>query len=327
MKKAQFWHNEEDKTVRCELCPHHCLIKEGNHGLCRIRVNKDGTLSSTGYGEIVSCAIDPIEKKPLYHFYPGKNILSVGVNGCNLQCSFCQNWQVSQVDQPTEYVSPEELVELALQRHSFGIAFTYTEPLIWYEYILDCAPIAHEKGLKIVLVSNGYISPEPAKELIPHIDAANIDLKSMDDSFYRSICKGSLNPVLEFIKAAAPAVHVEITNLIIPTLNDSDDNIERLARFVASVNRDIPVHFSAYFPQYKMELPSTDSEILLKAYEIAKKYLNYVYLGNVRIDTGSDTTCPKCSNLLIKRSGYSTKVVGLNHNQCSKCNTEIAIRM
>ncbi len=327
MKHALFWHKKDNTTVVCDLCPHHCRIKNGGHGLCRIRMNNDTTLYATGYGNIVSYAIDPIEKKPLYHFYPGKNILSVGVNGCNLTCKFCQNWQVSQCDQPTQYVSPDELIRMAIQYRSFGIAFTYTEPLIWYEYLIDCSTRARMEGLKIVLVTNGYICKEAAQELLPHIDALNIDLKSMNPEFYQNTCGGTLEPVVEFIKLADKQCHIEITNLIIPTLNDSSDDIESLAEFIASVNPHIPVHFSAYYPQYKMDIPSTPPDTLKNVYQTAKKYLNYVYLGNTTLNMGNNTFCPNCNNLMIQRTGYHTLITGLEKSACSQCGAEINIIM
>jgi len=325
MKQAQFWHKEEGQNIKCDLCPRHCLIKEGKHGLCRVRLNKEGILYTDGYGEVVSLAVDPIEKKPLYHFYPGSKILSLGVNGCNLMCKFCQNWQISQNEVGTRYISPRELIDIAKNYNSPSIAYTYTEPTIWYEYLIDCFEIAREEGIKNVIVTNGYLNKEPLVRLVPLVDAMNIDLKAMNTDFYRDICGGSLEPVLEFIRYSAESTHVELTNLIIPTLNDSEKSIDELASWVASLNPDIPVHFSAYFPQYKMNLPPTPLQTLQRAFEIASKYLKYVYLGNVKTDMGSNTYCPKCSNLLIKRDGYQTEITGITMRMCDKCKTEIPI--
>ncbi|MEW6534072.1 MAG: AmmeMemoRadiSam system radical SAM enzyme [Candidatus Auribacterota bacterium] len=324
-KEAEFWDSMENKNVRCRLCPHSCLIVPDKTGLCGIRCNYDGKLFAIGYGEIVSYAVDPIEKKPLYHFYPGSQILSVGVNGCNFRCQFCQNWQVSQCKQKTQYISPEGLIDLALRQDSIGIAFTYTEPLIWYEYIMDCAPLAHEHNLKIVLVSNGFISTEAAEKLFPNVDAINIDLKSMDPEFYRKICGGTLEPVLDCIRIANKYTHVEITNLLIPTQNDSDTRIRELVGFIESVSPEIPVHFSAYYPQYKMSIPATDGSALIKAYTIAKESLKYVYLGNIMTETGKNTCCPNCSATLIIRKGYRISACGLNGKACAKCNEPINI--
>ena len=327
IKQALLWHKKDNKTVVCDLCPHHCLIKNGGYGLCRIRINNDATLYANGYGNIVSYAIDPIEKKPLYHFYPGKNILSVGANGCNLTCKFCQNWQISQLDQATQYVDPDELIRMAIQYRSFAIAFTYTEPLIWYEYLIDCSERARQEGLKIVLVTNGYICNDAAQQLLPHIDALNIDLKSINPNFYKNTCGGTLEPVLEFIKLAHKQCHIELTNLIIPTLNDSLDDIESLAKFTASLNRCIPVHFSAYYPQYKMDIAPTPPDTLEKVYRTARKYLDYVYLGNTTLSIGNNTYCPKCDNLLIERTGYHTVIIGLKKSICSQCGAKINIIM
>lgn len=325
MKQAKFWESKGDTTVQCHLCPHHCVIKDGKNGICRIRTNKEGTLYAREYGKVVSMGIDPIEKKPLYHFYPGSDILSVGANGCNFTCEFCQNWQVSQFDQGTRYVAPEELVDMAFEHKSVGLAYTYTEPLIWYEYVYDCSKLAHEKGLKNVLVTNGYVSAEPAQELLPYIDALNIDLKSMDPEFYTKICGGKIEPVKDFIKLSAQHAHVELTNLIIPTHNDSDEQLDELCRFVASVNPDIPLHFSAYFPQYKMDAPRTPVETLLRARDIARKYLKYVYLGNVHTADGSDTLCPHCHAVLVKRTGYATRFENIEDGVCIQCNEKITI--
>ncbi len=325
MKEAEFWHKEQNQSVRCDLCPHHCLIMDGKHGLCRVRVNRNGVLYSGEYGKVVSFAVDPIEKKPLYHFYPGSDILSVGVNGCNLMCKFCQNWQISQEKTATRYVSPQDMINLAKKYNSFAIAYTYTEPTIWYEYIMDCFVLAHENGIKNVLVTNGYLNKEPLMRLAPLTDAMNIDLKSMDDEFYRNICGGSLEPVLEFIEYSAKITHIELTNLIIPTLNDSDELLNKLVSWVASVNPEIPIHFSAYYPQYKMKIPPTSAETLERAYKIASKHLKYVYIGNLMTDYGSNTYCPKCNNLLIKRNGYKIDTTGLFADRCDKCKTEIPI--
>ncbi len=325
MKEARFWESKDAGTVQCHLCPHNCLIKDGNHGVCRIRDNKGGTLYAREYGNVVSVGIDPMEKKPLYHFYPGSDIVSVGANGCNFDCDFCQNWQVSQYDQPTRFISPDDLVATTIAHKSIGIAYTYTEPLIWFEYVYDCSKLAQEKGLKTVLVTNGYVNPEPAQELLPYIDALNIDLKSMDTKFYRDICKGQLEPVQEFIKKASKQAHVEITNLVIPTYNDSDEQLHKLCAFVASVDENIPLHFSAYFPQYKMEVQRTPVESLLKARDIANQYLSYVYLGNVYTPDGADTVCPGCGALLVERSGYTIHIHKIKNGKCTKCNQSIPI--
>jgi len=310
----------ENNKVKCHLCPAECVLTEGKYGICGSRYNKEGRLVTENYGELVSASYDPIEKKPLYHFYPGSLIFSTGANGCNFKCANCQNWEISQGKVPTNFVSPEDLVKLAGRKGSLGIAYTYTEPLIWYEYILQAGKLIHEAGLKNVVVSNGYINPEPLADLLPLIDAANIDLKGMDPQFYKRVCKGKLEPVLENIKILYKAgVALEITNLIITGLNDSDDDFERLTDFVAGVSPGIPLHFSAYFPTYRMDRPATSPEKMLRAYEIASKKINYVYLGNIRLSDRSDTFCPECKTKLIGRNGYRIEILGLEGGKCTNC--------
>ena len=316
---AKFWKTESGK-VRCFLCPHNCLISDGKNGVCIARTNSNGALYSRIYGEVTSYSMDPIEKKPLYHFYPGSSIYSVGTWGCNFKCLFCQNWEISQQEFPAAHFEPGETVKNALAQRSVGVGYTYNEPFIWYEYIYDTAVIARKHGLKNVIVTNGYVSEEPLDEILPLIDAMNIDLKSFSDDFYRKTCKGGLAPVLKTVEKAFKAgVHVELTTLVIPTLNDGDD-IQKAVDWVAALSPDIPLHFSRYFPQYKMDLPPTATETLLHAYEIGKKKLKYVYVGNVPSKfSGSDTVCPGCGAGLIKRSGYDTEMTGMSGNSCAKC--------
>lgn len=321
-KEALYWEKREDGKIQCLLCPVGCVIANGKTGVCLGRKNESGTLYATNYGRLVSVAIDPIEKKPLYHFHPGKQILSTGPNGCNMSCQNCQNWSISQEESPTQFAKPEDLVELAMREKSFGISYTYTEPLIWYEYVLDTAKIARENNLANVLVTNGYIHEAPLRELLPYVDAMNIDLKSMDDDFYRRVCKGKVAFVLKTIELSHQnKVHVEITNLLIPTLNDSEEQINRLVDFVASLSDRIPLHFSRYFPIYKMELPSTPLETLQKAFLLGKRKLKYVYVGNAQIPNTLNTYCPVCNGLLIKREGYHTSVAGIRDKKCMNCGT------
>jgi len=324
LKEALYWEKRTDGKIHCLLCPVSCIIAEGKVGVCMGRENQGGVLYATNYGKVVSIALDPIEKKPLYHFYPGTEILSTGPNGCNLKCGHCQNWSISQVESPTEYVSPEKLVELALKYNSIGIAYTYTEPLIWYEYIKDTAQIAKEKNLKNVLVTNGYINEPPLLELLPLIDAMNIDVKSMENDFYTKVCKGKVEPVLKTTELSIKkGVHVEITNLIMPTLNDSDEQIKKLVDWLAGIDDKIPLHFSRYFPHYKTNLPPTPVATLERAFKIARQKLKYVYVGNVYVEKTSDTLCPQCSNVLVKRDGYFTRMVGIKDKKCSSCGREI----
>jgi pyruvate formate lyase activating enzyme len=283
-------------------------------------------LMTDNYGELVSIASDPIEKKPLYHFYPGSEILSTGPNGCNLGCNHCQNWTISQKVSATRTLPPEQLVATALRQKSIGVAFTYTEPLIWYEYLIDCAPLLRDAGLKVVLVTNGYINPKPLRHLAPFVDAANVDLKGMRPEFYRDVCKGKLEPVLETIRIMAETkIHLEITNLVIPTLNDTAGETADLTDFIASVSDRIVLHLSAYRPDYKMDLPPTPVATLIKAQQIAKTKLKYVYLGNVAMRNTGNTECPTCGELLISRADYRGEVVGLREGRCVGCGFETGI--
>jgi pyruvate formate lyase activating enzyme len=320
IKQASYWESLSNRRVVCTLCPAECTLTEGKVGICGSRRNDGGQLLTDNYGEVVTIAVDPIEKKPLYHFYPSSDILSTGANGCNFKCQHCQNWTISQEKTRTSFVPPEQLVEIAMQHRSLGVAFTYTEPVIWYEYIVDAALLLREAGLKTVLVSNGYINPAPLAGLVGLIDAANIDLKSIRGDFYRSICKGKVEPVLENIAALAKfGVHLEITNLIIPGLNDSDRDIEDLVSFVAGISDMIPLHFSAYRPDYKMNIPATPIDTLLRARQIASEKMKYVYLGNVDTEQDGHTRCPKCGHLLIRRDFFRAKIVGLKNGRCTAC--------
>lgn len=325
--EATFWEAIEEGKVICRLCPNECRLDPDQRGLCHNRYNHGGALVTDNYGEAVSLAMDPIEKKPLYHFHPTSMILSTGPNGCNLSCRNCQNFSISQEVVQTTAVTTKKLVELAGKRGSIGVAFTYTEPLIWYEYIMDAAPLLKSAGLKVVLVSNGYINPEPLAALLPFIDAANIDLKSADDGFYRKICSGRVKPVLETIRSLYDfGVHLEVTTLLIPGLNDSDEQIEAVTDFLVSVSTLIPFHLSAYRPSYKMDAPPTSAETLLRAKGIAQKRLKYVYLGNMMIPGAADTFCPECGHMLIERRGFSTDIVGLDGGRCSRCQCDTGIK-
>ena len=283
MKEALFYEAKDNSGVQCHLCPHNCLIAEGKLGLCGVRENQKGKLYSLIYEEITSVALDPIEKKPLYQFHSGESIFSIGTKGCNLSCRFCQNWAISKdLNTPTEKLTSEFIIERAKQLNSFGIAYTYNEPFIWYEFILDTAKLAREQGLKNILVTNGYVNLEPLKNILPFIDAMNIDLKSIEDKFYVNVCGGKLTPVLDVIKESSNHCHIELTNLIIPTLNDSEENLIKLVDWVyGNLGDSVPLHFSRYFPCYKLDIPPTPIATLKKARDIAKKKLKFVFLGNV----------------------------------------------
>jgi len=319
MKEALYYSKLEDHKVRCDLCPHNCIIASEKIGICRARKNINGILYTINYGETITISIDPMEKKPLYHFHPDNNILSIGSNSCNLSCKFCQNYQSSQLEVHTKAITPGKLLEQCRLHNCDFIAFTYTEPTTWFEFVLDASKLLKENNIKTVMVTNGFINQEPLKELLPYIDAMNIDLKSFDEEFYSKICNGSLKPVLETIKTASKQCHIEITNLVITDENDSKEQINNLVNFVAEVNPNIPLHFSRYYPTYKMENPPTSVSTLEKAKEIAEKKLKYVYLGNVV--TERNTYCPSCDHLLIRRD-YPIKNDIVN-GKCPSCDHTI----
>lgn len=325
MKEAMFYKKMEEDSVICELCPHHCRIKNGFHGICKVRKNVGGVLYTENYSKISSWAMDPIEKKPLYHFYPGSYIFSVGSFGCNFRCKFCQNWQIAQITEvPTEVVNPSELVQIAKsQKGNIGIAFTYNEPSIWYEYVSDVVKISKKEGLKTVLVTNGFIEEQPLREILPYIDAMNIDLKAFKEDFYRDTL-GRLSNVLKTIEICKNYCHVEITTLLIPGLNDEEEEIEQLAKWLSSVDKKIPLHFSRYFPNYKLNIPPTPIEKVKKARLIAKKYLYYVYTGNIDDEEGSTTYCKRCGEPLIKRNYYNVKKL-IKGKVCEKCKEKLDI--
>jgi pyruvate formate lyase activating enzyme len=323
--EARFYEQRDDKKVRCGLCPHNCLISPGRTGICRVRLNTDGTLTLPYYGRLSAVAVDPMEKKPLFHFYPGTSILSVGFLGCSFHCPFCQNFRISQsTDVPSEYVSPEDLVELAQKNGSFALAYTYSEPLIHLEYVLDTARLARGKGIKNVLVSNGFVNEQPARELLEVLDAANIDLKGNNPDFYRREIGGGLDEVKRFIAQAAGKIELEVTTLVIPTKNDTDGEIEELAAFLAGLDPYIPYHLSCYYPTYKYSIPRTRPETVIRLAGLARKYLKYVYVGNAGF-YDNNTNCPDCGGTLIDRSGYAVSFPGVAGGRCKKCGRKIAI--
>ncbi len=325
MHEAQFYTKLETQTVRCDLCPWFCILKPGQTGNCKVRQNIGGKLVTHVYNKVAAFGIDPIEKKPLYHFHPGKNILSIGEVGCNMHCSFCQNHRISQCF-ASEYVgfqeiTSEQIAEKALKTpRNIGIAYTYNEPFTFYEFMLETAKIAHENGLKNVVVSNGYINPKPLKNLLPFIDAFNIDLKAFSEEFYMKQTKGKLEPVLETLNiiAKSPA-HLEITNLVIPGLNDNEAEFAKMVKWIATeLGNDVPLHLSRYFPQHEMNLPATSVKKLEALYKLAKQHLQHVYLGNVNDEIRSSTTCAICSETLISRNQYKTSIQNLDENGCCK---------
>lgn len=283
MRECDLYKKEKDR-VRCLACAHKCLIGNENTGICGVRKNINNKLYLLVYGKVASMAVDPIEKKPLYHFLPKTNAFSIGTIGCNFRCDFCQNFEISQVKEITgQEVTPEQIVEKALATGCKSIAYTYNEPIIWAEFVKDTAKLAKEKGLKNILVTNGYFSKESFDYIKDYIDAMNIDLKSIKDEFYKKYCGGRLKPVLDTIKRAYDfGIHIELTTLIIPGLNDNEKDLEKIAKFIASVDKKIPWHISRFFPMYKMlDKHITPIDILERAYKIGKKHLKYVYIGNI----------------------------------------------
>ncbi|MFW6138769.1 MAG: AmmeMemoRadiSam system radical SAM enzyme [Spirochaetota bacterium] len=323
---AMYYEIKQDKKVRCLLCPNSCVITPGNTGLCGIRKNQDGTLYSTIYGEVSSMAMDPIEKKPLYHFFPGTHILSIGTVGCSLKCRFCQNYGISQnPDHPTDYYRPQDIVEFAVARGSVGIAYTYNEPFIWYEFVRDTCILAQKRGLKNVFVTNGYVNQLPLKGILPYADAFNVDLKSMDDQFYRKIISGKLQPVLDTITEISghPDIILEVTTLVIPGYNDSGEEMEKFTGFLSSLSPDIPYHLSAYFPMYQFEAPPTSVRTLQTLKHVAEMKMRYVYLGNV--GGAGNTLCHNCGAVLVERMGYSIKKVNCSQGKCKNCGSSVPI--
>ncbi|MBU2568282.1 MAG: AmmeMemoRadiSam system radical SAM enzyme [Elusimicrobia bacterium] len=337
VKESLHWSyiDKEKKTAMCNLCPHNCRLSDGKIGVCRVRQNVGGKLYTHTYGRFASVNIDPIEKKPLYHFYPGSGILSVGTLGCNFRCLHCQNWGISQSGaggqgfkgEGLRELSSGDALRLAKTNNSIGIAYTYNEPLINYEWTLETAEAFRSEGLKNVLVTNGYINEPPWTEILKWTDAANIDVKAFSDNFYKKVCGGRLEPVLRSAEIMHKAgKHLELTYLIIPGENDTNEEIKKFVDWVAGLDDDIPVHFSRYTPQYRMSAPATPLETMETARKTAMEKLKYVYLGNVWEQDSGSTCCPGCGNLLIERTGYTTEIKGLSAGgRCRKCNAKINI--
>lgn len=330
-EREAMYYDVVGERTDCRLCPWHCHIAPGQVGRCQVRRNVNGRLVSLNYGEVTSMALDPIEKKPLYHFHPGALILSVGTFGCNLKCGFCQNWQISQERPPTRRLLPQAAAELARQyaaEGNIGLAYTYNEPFIWYEYVRDTAPLVHAAGLYNVLVTNGIVEAEPLEELLPFVDAMNVDIKSMSDQFYQKHCRGQALPARQTVERAFGRTHVEITNLIIPGENDSDDELRALVDWAASVSPELPVHFSAYHPDYQCAAPPTPPATLQRAYELAQEKLKFVYVGNLRLDGTTDTVCPQCGQTLIVRRGMTGTITGLDERgRCAACGSGANVRL
>lgn len=309
MKEALFYQPKENKKVQCQLCPRTCLLSEGEKGFCRVRINKEGKLFSLVYGKPCSLALDPIEKKPFYHFLPGSFSLSLATVGCNLKCKYCQNWRLSQSNLeeiPYLEMPPEKIIEKALLKGVPSISYTYTEPTVFYEYLFDLAKLAKKQKIKNLLVTNGYICPSPLKKIAPFIDAVNVDLKGYSESFYQKVCSASLKPVLESLKLMKKlGLWIEITYLLVPGYNDDLTLFEKMCYWLKeNLGKDVPLHLSRFFPQYQFsKVKPTPWTTLKKTYSLAVKYLDYVYLGNVFKGKEENTYCPHCGKLLIKRRG------------------------
>ncbi len=331
IKEARLWEKLDQERVHCYLCAHECKIAESKFGVCGVRQNRQGALFTTIYADVIAANIDPIEKKPLYHFLPGSRSYSIATVGCNFKCGFCQNWQISQTSTRDGYThsrheaQPAKVVEEARKHACRSISYTYTEPTIFFEYAFDTAKLAHEAGLYNVFVTNGYMT-RPALDMIrPYLDAANVDLKSFSDDSYRKNCKARLQPVLDTIAAMkALGVWVEVTTLVIPDENDSDDELRKIAEFLAGVDRMIPWHISRFHPDYEFaQHKATPLETLHKAKEIGQQAgLNFIYLGNVM--EGSNTVCYQCHNQIIERRYMGLDSTQLTEGHCPHCGAVIA---
>lgn len=332
MKEALLYDKLGDRAVSCRLCAHRCRIPEGKLGLCGVRENRAGTLYSLVYGKAIAIHTDPIEKKPLFHFLPGTRAFSVATAGCNMTCRHCQNSDISQSPRETgriggQEISPEELVAFARREGCRSIAYTYTEPTIFFEYALDTARLAAESGVKNVFVTNGYLTAEALELVSPVLDAANVDLKSFRDEFYREICGVKLEPVLETIRRMPElGIWIEVTTLVIPGHNDSEEELGEIAGFLAGINPEIPWHVSAFFPTYRLTgAPPTPAATLRKAREIGRAAgLSYVYTGNLRGDDGENTYCHHCGKKIVERTGYRLGEVNIREGKCSFCSAPAA---
>lgn len=326
LKEAQFYEKSINNKIKCGLCPHNCIISEGQKGKCAVRINQLGILNTLNYGEVSSMSLDPIEKKPLYQYKPGSKILSIGSFGCNFSCAFCQNYRISKGEPNTQFVSTEDLIKKAIMLKeigNIGVAFTYNEPSIWFEYVIEAAEKLRKDNLEVVVVTNGFISALPLMKLSPYINAVNIDLKAFKESFYRDICKGVLSPVKQTIELMAEHCHIEITTLVIEGYNDNLNEIEALSAWVSEIDPKIPLHLSAYHPAYRFDAPATSLATLIKCKEAANKNLKYVYIGNV-YGVDNNTYCDNCGEKLIDRENSKIEVL-LKQNKCPKCDNRINI--
>jgi pyruvate formate lyase activating enzyme len=332
IKDAMLWTPLEGGKVACALCSHRCVIAPSKAGVCAVRENRAGKLMTLVYGEVIAAHVDPIEKKPLYHFYPGSKALSIATPGCNFKCSFCQNWQISQAPRREagglrgQRLSPEEIVREALAQDCRSISYTYTEPTIFFEYAYDTAKLAKDAGLANNFVTNGYMTEEALTAIRPWLDAANVDLKAFKDETYRKVCGARLEPVLDSIRLMRKlGIWVEVTTLVVPGLNDGADELTAIARFIAGVDPDIPWHISRFHPDFEYtDAPPTPVKTLRAAYEIGKKEgLRYLYVGNIQGES-EDTRCPKCGQVLVRRRGFFVAENRLTTGRCPSCAAAVA---
>lgn len=332
--KARYFETLGDKNVRCFLCPHSCLIPASGTGICGVRKNNEGILETAIYGAVSSIALDPIEKKPLYHFFPGSRILSIGTVGCNLKCPYCQNWRISQnPNARTEFYRAEDVIFAALENNSIGIAYTYSEPIIWAEYLFDAAEAARANGLKNVLVTNGFADKTFLDDILPQIDAMNIDLKSFNENTFKKTHKGKLQYVLDTIeKVFHSECHLELTTLIVSGINDSIDEMREMIAFIKSLDPSIPWHLSRYFPAWKYDSKPTEESFMIRVYEEASAQLDYVYCGNMpSLSRFNNTFCRACGDLLVNRNGAERHIVSVYKKDgavfCKKCGYKINMRL
>jgi pyruvate formate lyase activating enzyme len=312
--------HREGNLIQCDICPQHCTLDEGGIGGCGGRQVIGGRLVATNYGQVCSLQLDPIEKKPLFHFLPGTEILSVGPNGCNLNCSWCQNHQISQSIAPTRLILPTELADMVDAVDGIGVAYTYAEPLIWFEYIRDAGRVLHERKLFNVFISNGFINPEPLRQILKIADAFNIDLKSHDNRCYQNFCGGNIEDVQRTILMVHDAgKHLEIAHLVVTGVDQNLKDIELLVNWIAAVDPKIPLHLTRYFPANRYDEPATDLDFLNEAFNIAKSKLDYVYMGNTFDNVGLDSYCPGCGATLVKRTTSDVEIVDLMNGKCGKC--------
>ncbi len=334
MREAMFYERKDGKTVECTLCAHRCTIKPDRLGICNVRLNRDGVLYTLVYNLAVAMHVDPIEKKPLFHFHPGSRSLSVSTMGCNFHCTFCQNWTISQVRDSLhgeirgDELEPGDIVAAAKKSHSRTIAYTYTEPTIFYEYAYETSKLADAEGIKNIFVTNGYITAEPLERIAPYLHGANVDLKSYDDRTYRRIMGATLEPVLETLKLMKKlGIWVEVTTLVLPGINDSDEELSGIARFIArELGEDTPWHISRFHPDHKLtDVPPTPVATLARALRIGRNEgLSYVYTGNVPGDEGENTYCPRCGKKLIERYGFQLVEYAIEDGRCPQCRSTVS---